>query len=144
MSYLLKKIYPMAQHRCREALNLDEFSLPEEEASAFQSPSAPTPAETRGPFLKGPISWPWLLKAGRLPGHALHVAVVLQQLKGCRRGNTFRFGYRRMLTMGVGRWATRRALRALESAGLIALAAAPGQGVLVTILPATQQNGAAL
>ena len=28
-------------------------------------------------FLKGPIPWDWLTKAAQLPGHALHVALVL-------------------------------------------------------------------
>ena len=37
-------------------------------------------------FLKGLILWAWLQAAGRLPGRAFHVAVVIRLLAGMSKG----------------------------------------------------------
>ncbi len=42
------------------------------------SPSKKAPRKRAGElFLKGPVPMSWIYRAGRLPGHALHVGVVL-------------------------------------------------------------------
>jgi hypothetical protein len=123
-------------------LDLDEFSFSDAEAQAVQPRSRTrriaTVSEER--FLRGPISWPWLVRAARLPGRALHVALVLQQQKGWRNSDSFTFTLTRMQELGLDEQAARRGLRALEVAKLIALARKPGRGLLVTILPATERN----
>jgi hypothetical protein len=129
----------------RMPLNLEEFSLSDAEARAPGQPPQkrrPTPVHEER-FLRGPISWPWLVRAARLPGRALHVALVLQQQKGWRGCDSFTFTLTRVRELGLDEQAARRGLRELEAARLIALARKPGRGLLVTILPATAQNGAA-
>jgi hypothetical protein len=130
----------------RTPLNLDEFSLSEAEAQAVQprSPKRHLVNVSEERFLRGPVSWPWLVRAARLPGRALHVALVLQQQKGWRNSESFTFTLTRMQELGLDEQAARRGLRELQAARLIALARKPGRGLLVTILPAPEQNGEAL
>ncbi len=84
-------------------------------------------------FLRGPIPWPWLETAARLPGKALAVALCLWREAGR--------GHRRIVKLcvaraglGVSEQAARRALRSLEAAGLVAVERAPGRGLEVTLL----------
>lgn len=85
-------------------------------------------------FIKGPIPWDWILRAGRLPGKTLHVAIVLWQLAGLKRARTFKLNLRTMPWMT--RAAARRGLRALANAGLVEIAYKPGQTIEVTLLEA--------
>src|ERR1700722_11998574 len=73
----------------------------------------------REQFLKGPIPWPWLLRAMQLNGKTLHVALLLWKEAGIRRNRTIRFNLSAMATIGVHRDTARRGLRALESAKLV-------------------------
>jgi hypothetical protein len=86
------------------------------------------------PFLKGPIPWPWLTTAARLPGKALHVALVLWREAGCRKSRTVRFCLSHGDDLGVSEQAARRALRGMERAGLVSLLRKPGRGLEVTLL----------
>jgi hypothetical protein len=76
----------------------------------------------RGPFLKGPISLLWLERAGRLPGKALHVALVIRHIQSLNRGHrTIVLTNQWLKNFGVDHHAKRRALVALEQAKLIAV-----------------------
>jgi len=86
-------------------------------------------------FLKGPIPWPWLMRAAELPGRALHTAVALWFLSGVTRSETVKLSSRSLTELGVDRHAKYRALAALERAGLVRVTRLPGQNPLVTLLP---------
>ena len=94
----------------------------------------------RNIFLKGPSDWRGLGRAGRLPGRALHVAVVLHLLAGMRKCATVRLGRTYMEQMGVDRHAQYRALRVLEKAGLVSVSRKRGGAPLVTIVPAEEAS----
>jgi hypothetical protein len=96
-----------------------------------------------GRFLKGPVPLDWLLAAGRLPHHALHVGILFWFEAGCRRNRTVAFCLSRGQDMGLGEDTTRRALRALERVGLVSVVRRPGRGLEVTLLdaPAAERDG---
>jgi hypothetical protein len=86
------------------------------------------------PFLKGPISWPWLVRAAQLPGKSLHVALLLWREAGCRKSRTVRFCLSHAEGMGMHFYTARRALRRLAIAGLVEINRQPGRGLEVTLL----------
>lgn len=86
-------------------------------------------------FIKGPVPWNWLEVAARLPGKALPLSLVLWREAGYRKRCTVKLCLRRV-GLGVSEYAGRRAIGALESAGLIAVLRKPGHGLEVTILDA--------
>ena len=88
----------------------------------------------RGQFLKGPIPWSWITCAMRLPGKALHVAVVLWQEAGFRKSRHVKFRMSKIDRVGFTRWTARRALVILEEAKLIKIDRKPGQLLQVEIL----------
>ena len=90
-------------------------------------------------FLKGPVPMSWLSSAGRLPGRALHVGVVLWILAGIKRTGTVALGARHLRSLGVDRHATYRALRRLEKAGLVVVQRRAGCAPKVTLLGAKPQ-----
>jgi hypothetical protein len=83
-------------------------------------------------FLRGPIPWPWLETAARLPGKALAVALCLWRASGRQRRRTVKLCLERV-GLGVSKQAARRALRALEAAGLVSLERRPGRSLEVTV-----------
>jgi len=86
-------------------------------------------------FLRGPIPWPWLDAAARLPGKALALSLVLWREAGRRRSRTVKLCLR-WAGLGVKEAAARRALRNLEAAALVRVQRKPGRGLEVTILEA--------
>jgi hypothetical protein len=80
-----------------------------------------------GKFLKGPIPWPWLQQAAKLPGKALHVALLLWQKAGYRRDRRVRFCLAHGGQLGMRPDAARRGLRALAKAGLVTIHQSPGR-----------------
>jgi hypothetical protein len=84
-------------------------------------------------FLRALIPWWWLDQAGRLPGTALHVALVLWRKAGCHKGSPVRINLSH-LGMGVSRKAACRGLAALESARLVSVDRSPGGCSWVTLL----------
>ena len=50
-------------------------------------PRAEPRSRFRAGFLRGPVSWPWLSRAGRLPGRALHVALAIRLWTGIKKTN---------------------------------------------------------
>ena len=87
-------------------------------------------------FLKGPIPWEWLRRAGCLPGSALHVALILWFEAGLRNRRDVPFSLSRLKLFGKSAGAARSGLRALKSAGLITIQHRPGHALDVTLLDA--------
>src|SRR5262245_57502159 len=85
-----------------------------------------------GSFLKGPIPWPWLQRAGSLPGKALHVAVLLWREAGYRRSRQVRFCLAHGAQLGMHPDTAKRGLREPARAGVVTIRPAPGQCALGT------------
>ena len=115
--------------------NLSKFRV---EGGTPKSPITPKvinpERRVRGQFLKGPIPWNWITCAMRLPGKALHVAVVLWQEAGFRKSRHVKFRMSKIDRVGFTRWTARRALVILEEAKLIKIDRKPGQLLQVEIL----------
>ena len=86
------------------------------------------------PFIKGPLPLAWINHAGKLPGKALHVGVVLWYLAGLNKAMTVRLGSKALAGLGVSRDAKYDALRRLKDAGLVSVDQKPGQVPVVTLL----------
>lgn len=84
-------------------------------------------------FLKGPIPWDWLVRAGQLPGKALQVALVLWREAGCRNSRTVPFRLALAVQFGIHADTARRGLHALAKAGLISTRYIPGRHLEVTL-----------
>jgi hypothetical protein len=115
--------------------DLDSLSL---NGAAFKGNPRPRPRKPprHRPgerFLKGPIPWQWLETTARLPGKALALALHLWQQAGWRRRRTVPVCLSR-IGLGVSRYAARRALQALEVAGLVSVDRRTGHGLAVTLL----------
>jgi hypothetical protein len=93
-------------------------------------------------WVKGPIPWPWLAMAARLPGKALHVAVLLWREAGCRKSRTVAFCLSRAGELEVRQDSARRALRHLAAAGLVRVRPRPGRCLEVTLLDLTPDGPA--
>jgi len=93
----------------------------------------PRPRRT-GRFLKGPVPWPWLAGAMQLPGKALAVGLMLWLQRGITGRRTVLFCLARAAADGIPTATARRAIRALERAGLVTICRKPGRGLEVTLL----------
>jgi hypothetical protein len=118
--------------------DLDDLRSPPVDLNSLQPTLARKPPRHRNGerFLKGPIPWPWLLRAMSLPGKALHVAVVLWKEAGCCKKATVRFRTGSLREQGISEDTARRGLRALAKAGLVSISSPPGRALEVTILEA--------
>jgi hypothetical protein len=85
-------------------------------------------------FLKGPVPWPWIETAAKLPGKALAVGLALWRLAGAVKSNAIRLSNAEVEALGIDRNAKSRAIRDLERAGLITVERRPGCAPRVTIL----------
>lgn len=92
-----------------------------------------------GRFLKGPIDWAWISRAGKGVGRALHVGIALWLERGMTGADAVRLSYARLKDMGVDRHAGRRGLAELERLGLVSVARNQGRSPVVTILPVQNQ-----
>ena len=127
-----------------EQAGLDsETFAPDRWAVAGGQCIAPPPAAPKsrqggrsGRYLKGPVSWPWLSRAMALPGKALAVGLILWHLRGMAGRNTVLFCLTRAEAEGIPATTGRRAVKALERAGLVSVVRRPGRGLDVTILEA--------
>ena len=93
-------------------------------------------------FLKGPVPWSWLARAGRLSGHALHVGIVLWWKHGITGDAVFSVPMVRLREMGVGRHSLYRALDELAAAGLIEVERHRGRAARVRLVPAPRDAAA--
>jgi hypothetical protein len=81
--------------------DLDHLRLPPS-ATAPRSPrSRPPRHRPQSAFLKGPIPWDWLDRAGRLPGKALAVGLVLWQKAGLCNSQTIGICQARLDALGL-------------------------------------------
>jgi hypothetical protein len=94
-------------------------------------------------FLRGPIPWDWLQHAARLRGSALHAAVLLWFEAGCRKSQTVSINLTRAAEFRLSPDTMSRALRELETAGLVSVQRPPGRCLQVTILDAPAVPNAA-
>jgi hypothetical protein len=96
--------------------------------------------------LRGPIPWPWWVRACRLPGRALHVASAIWAIVGWNGGRSAvcEFPLDGWLDLALGRKAVRRGLWALESDGLILIESRSGRPSIVTLLPVVSELGMAV
>src|SRR5262245_42159587 len=72
-------------------------------------------------FLLGPVPMPWLRAADSISRTALMLALQLAHMAGCKGSLSVRVRFTNPDFKARSRWAWRRALRALESAGLVAV-----------------------
>jgi len=70
-------------------------------------------------FLKGPIPWPWIEVAARLPGKALAVGLVLWREAGMDGLGSVKLTTAKLAGLNLDRAAKARALKGLEAAGLV-------------------------
>src|SRR4051812_13972204 len=96
-------------------------------------------------FLLGPIPFPWVASACRLPGVGLHVALTVRFLRG-----RFRRGRDRRWTLDViakglrvSDDSVRRGLHAAEGAGLLSVARRPGCRIVAADVAITGPTGGA-
>jgi hypothetical protein len=116
--------------------DLDRLRLAAGPARAAPFATKRPPRPRKGdPFLKGPIPWSWVETAAVLPGKALAVGLAVWREAGCVRSRTATLNLSR-LPAGIPRRTAQRALRALEGAGLVAVARLPGHALRVTLLDA--------
>lgn len=107
-----------------EATDIDIDSL---------EPTTERPPVSGGRFLKGPIPWSWITAAAALPGHALLVGLCIWRLAGATKSHTVSLGNSDLKPLGIDRAAKSRALQALETAGLIAVARRRARFPIVTL-----------
>lgn len=87
------------------------------------------------PYLRGPITWQWLLTAMKLPGAAIKVGLVLWHFRSLNKSLTFRKGTGDIARfLGLSTDTVRRAMHALEDAGLIEVDCAPGRKCTITMV----------
>jgi hypothetical protein len=122
------------------ALDLNQIRLPN---GWSVPPKRKPPKRLAGGFLRGPIPWPWLVRAMVLPGQALAVALILWREAGIEKRLTVSLKPARLRACRILPAARRRAIRYLTAAGLIVTVSKPGRCLEVTILdaPAPERNG---
>jgi len=104
------------------------------DANAGAFGPAPKIAEAGYRFIKGPLPYSWMKRAGELPGKTLHVALGLWLVAGLRCSRTFSFKRKAAGAFGASKDATYDALTRLEAAGLISVDRRRGRSPTVTIL----------
>ena len=127
----------MTRKKAKQEIDLDQFRLDDENISAeipTKSKRTRTSRQQCSLFLRGPIPWPWLSTAMRLPGSSLQVALLIRLLEGLNKARTFAWRPSLAEEVGLSRHAVRRALEALEEAGLILVNRRPGQTYRIMVL----------
>lgn len=113
---------------------IDPRSLAVEPQTATRAMPIPPPRRISGTFLRGPVPWGWLVRAGRLPGRALQVATYVWFKVGCANAMTVSISLTAAATeFACDRSSMSRALAALARDGLVAVQRRAGRKVDVTI-----------
>lgn len=86
------------------------------------------------PFIRGPIPLWWVTTAATLPGKALAVGLALWYRKGLTKSDMVRPSWKLWAKFGIGRQAAYRALRHLETAGLVTVVRSVGKNPFITII----------
>ena len=115
-------------------LDPNRLQLPNLRPTTVNPSKRPPRHKTGERFLKGPIPWSWLTAAARLPGKALHVAIVLWFKAGMANRRTVSVSLSGMKQLGVARNTARRGLAALERGELVDVERKPGCSPTVTLL----------
>jgi hypothetical protein len=103
------------------------------------APAKPPRHRPGEPFLKGPIPWPWIVQAARLPGKALAIGLTLWREAGCQKRRTVPLNLSATAAaLGMGRKTAMRGLRALGRAGLVKATHAAGRCLTVDLLDAPE------
>jgi DNA-binding transcriptional ArsR family regulator len=121
---------------------LASFALKDEEMSNLARPSGGVrqPHRLHGRFLRGPVPLAWLKQAASLPHRAVALGLVLWREEPTQ-GSPVRIVLGKV-GMGLSQRTAKRALAALEGAGLVTVQRLPGRGVDV-VLP-EERGGAFL
>jgi hypothetical protein len=99
----------------------------------------PEPGEK---FLCGPLPWAWLVRAGRMHGKTLQVAVRLWHEVGLRRSLEVTLNLTSTAAeCGIDRATASRALGALARAGLVRVDRRRGHKNIVTVIPNAPPDG---
>src|SRR5215472_15360360 len=102
--------------------NLAQLKLvPSTAQVAVSSATKPVRHRRSEKFLKGPVPLNWLAAAGRQPGKALHVGIVLWFQSGLKVSRTVALSSNVLRSFDVDRHAGYRGLKALERAGLVSV-----------------------
>src|SRR5215472_11954231 len=112
-------------------LNPDDFEL--HEIPKLKRKTRKT-RRRAGEFLRGPIPWLWVKAAADTRGPALFVALAIRHFCDLTKQRTIRIG---LIDLGCGivpRHAVSRALRFLESRGLIEVDRQAGRLLAITVL----------
>jgi DNA-binding transcriptional ArsR family regulator len=124
----------LSERTAKRALGvLEEAGLVTANRLPGQGVDVTLPGGGSGAFLLGPLPWGWLDRAARLPGQALAVGLILWFRHGLTGAKALRLCLERV-GFAVSEQAGRRAVRALEGAGLVSVVRRPGRGLDVTIL----------
>jgi hypothetical protein len=75
----------------------------------------------------------WAEQACRLLGKAFHVAVAIWDLHSLKKSAKVALAHKHLSIFSVGRFAAYRALKCLETAGMISVERKPGRAPVVTI-----------
>lgn len=120
-------------------IDLVAFRVPVEvdlESPQKRKSSKPPRHQPGEHFLKGPIPWAWLQRAMKMPGKALHVALLVWKEAGIRGDRTIRLNLSAEEKNGISTDTARRGLEALEVGGLVSVTRRPGKALQVTLLDA--------
>lgn len=85
-------------------------------------------------FLKGPIPLSWLTQASKLSGKVLHVSIALWFLYGINKGKEFKVQHKFVKAFGIHRSTFYKAIKSLETVGLIQKSKTRGQTHRVRII----------
>ena len=118
-----------------DPFDVDALRLPatDQADGRARAPKRPPRHRPGGKFLCGPVPWDWLAQAGRLPGKALLVGLLLWKEAGCERSRTVRFRLAQAQALGVHPDTARRGLRRLEAARLVQVERPAGRCLTVTL-----------
>jgi hypothetical protein len=96
-------------------------------------PVLPRAGKSKNRFLRGPIDWPWLTVAAKLPGSALHVALAIHFQNGFKQTGKVKLSPRVWRELGLKRHTVYRAVDELEEAGLVSAVRKQGCSPIITI-----------
>jgi hypothetical protein len=123
-----------------DPFDAENFRMNGEEVNHILERSRPKSKPVRPPrhrpgdwFVKGPVPWRWVEAMAQLPGKAWALSWVLWREAGRNNSRTVKLCLS-CVGLGVSEQAARRALKALEQAGLVSVCRQPGHGIEVTIL----------
>src|SRR5262245_1386166 len=103
-----------------DPFNPDRWEMTADPGQAPEpAPGTQRQLRRRDRFVKGPVSWRWLVRAMGLPGKALAVGLMLWLQRGLTGRRTVHFCLARAAAEGIPTTTARRAIRGLERAGLV-------------------------